>query len=267
MCNKLIKNTKNWLFISCLVVFSFISPAIYATTSSITGNFNAGTLPAGDYLWFSLVTNPTSSLSAPVNIYAVNGTINFTANSIAYSIAIPDAQVAFQTPGTTPSTTYTSQWSTTAPSNQSGNIFLSGVSFAIPNGGLPGGIKDVTVTENFLTDSGTPVTLNWQWAAALYNASMGTNYNTFGVSPVDSSFKAGTPVNQLADFLGGAGTGGGGSNYTGSLSATASVQPSVAAPEPSTYLILSFSLMIALVLFQRKRQKDLAVLKTHLTHQ
>jgi hypothetical protein len=75
------------------------------------------------------------------------------------------------------------------------------------------------------------VGLNWKWAAAVYT-SFNSDYNALGVKPVDdnkaSQYKnsdhAGTPENYKQFVTGGA-RGGGGSNYTGSLSGTESVGP------------------------------------------
>jgi hypothetical protein len=82
--------------------------------------------------------------------------------------------------------------------------------------------------------------LNWQFAAAVYN-SFTTTYSSLGVKPVDSntasqyknSDHAGTPENDKTHVVGGA-MGGGGSNYTGSYSATASVTPVVGTPDTPT---------------------------------
>jgi hypothetical protein len=95
---------------------------------------------------------------------------------------------------------------------------------------LPGGIHNVTWSGTIST--ATPgVKVNWQWAAAVY-ANFNSDYNLLGVKPVDDKVQnpypnadhAGTPENFKPYVIGGA-TGGGGSNYTGSLSGTAAVGP------------------------------------------
>jgi hypothetical protein len=73
------------------------------------------------------------------------------------------------------------------------------------------------------------VNVNWQWAAAVYT-NFTTAYNALGVKPVDDKVQnpylnadhAGTPENFKQFVIGGA-TGGGASNYTGSLSSTVTV--------------------------------------------
>ena len=78
--------------------------------------------------------------------------------------------------------------------------------------------------------------VQWQWAASVYhNATFAADYNLLGVKPVDdnhtslylNSDHAGTPENFKSDVTGGA-RGGGGSNFTGSYSGTASSVPAPA---------------------------------------
>jgi len=116
-------------------------------------------------------------------------------------------------------------------SGLSGNTFLSGLAYHVPSQGLPGGINPVSWSGTFITDT-TGVNVNWQWAAAVYT-SFSTNYGTLGVKATDdnhhdcvtlNSDHAGTPENFKSFVIGGA-MGGGGSNYTGSLSSTQSVAP------------------------------------------
>jgi hypothetical protein len=112
-------------------------------------------------------------------------------------------------------------------SGLAGNDLMTAVEFKVPSGGLPGGIKDVSFTATF-SSYATGLTVNWQWAAAVYT-SFDTDYNAVGVKPVDdnkaSEYKnsdhAGTPEN-FKSFVTGGAAGGGGSNYTGSYSATGS---------------------------------------------
>jgi hypothetical protein len=97
----------------------------------------------------------------------------------------------------------------------------------VPASGLPGGIKDVIWQATFSSDT-SGLTVNWQWAAAVYT-DFTRKYNNLGVKPVDdnkaSKYKnsdhAGTPEDFKAYVIGG-GTGGGGSNFTGSYSGTGS---------------------------------------------
>jgi hypothetical protein len=90
---------------------------------------------------------------------------------------------------------------------------------------IPGGLNPVTWSGTISSD--TPgVTINWQWAAAVYT-SFSSDYTLLGVKPVDdktasqyqNSDHAGTPENFKQFVIGGA-RGGGGANYTGSYSGT-----------------------------------------------
>ena len=203
------------------------------TTSSISGNFNGTAISGGKNIWFTSVLKPSGLGSTAVTIYVRKSTITFTANGTIYTIPVPDANIVFNPNATTATTTFnttTNQWDTTTPSTGvSGNTFLDAVEYVVPAGGLPGGIHNVTWQINFSTDT-SGISLNWQWAAAVYS-SFNTTYNSLGVKPVDdtkasqyqNSDDAGTPENYKSYVIGGA-TGGGGSNYTGSLSATVSLQ-------------------------------------------
>jgi hypothetical protein len=126
-----------------------------------------------------------------------------------------------------------------APSSGlAGNTFLSALAFVVPAGGLPGGINPVTWSAVFTSD--TPgVTMQWQWAAAVYT-SFSSDYNALGVKPVDdnqasvyqNSDHAGTRENYKAFVTAGA-RGGGASNYTGGYSGTENVIPCAPTPTPT----------------------------------
>jgi hypothetical protein len=211
-----------------------------STTSVIRSNFNGTAIGAGDSVWFNSVAKVSGLGSSPVTLSVVNAAIDFTANGTAYHLPVPDATVTFSPTAPTATTSFANNtWTTIVPSNLGGNVFLAGVALPLPSG-LPGGVNPVTWQAQFESD--TPgLSVNWQWAAAVYT-SFGTDPAALGVKPVDSnqlsayknSDHAGTPENFKTCVTGGA-RGGGGSNFTGSYSATAQVQPS-AAPPPSASL-------------------------------
>jgi RTX calcium-binding nonapeptide repeat (4 copies) len=106
---------------------------------------------------------------------------------------------------------------------------LSGLAFPVPVGGLPGGINPVTWSGN-LIDTAPNLSVNWQWAAAVYK-NFSSDNNALGVKPLDvatgqypNSDHTGTPEAYKSSVTGGA-RGGGGSNYTGSYSGTQKVTP------------------------------------------
>jgi hypothetical protein len=208
--------------------------------SSITSNFNGNAIPAGDTVWFSSVFKVSGLGSAAVNLLVTNQTISFTANGTPYSVAVPNAHITFSPSATSATTTFdavNNVWDTTLPMSFSGNAFLGGVALPLANK-LPGGINPVTWSGTFSSDT-AGVKVNWQWAAAVYTQ-FGTDYNALDVKPVDdnhlslyqNSDHAGTPEAFRAFVTGGA-RGGGGSNFTGSYSATASIAPTLNVPPPT----------------------------------
>ena len=174
--------------------------------------------------------------ASPVTFQLTKDTIAFTANGASTTVAVPNGVVTLSPAVTTATTSFdaaTNTWETMLPMKFSGNGFLDGV--AVPlSAPLPGGIKNVTWEGQFTSD--TPgISVNWQWSSAVYT-NFGSDYNTLNVKPVDdnhvstyqNSHHAGTPEAFLPYVIGGA-TGGGGSNFTGSLSSTQSVTPTTLA--------------------------------------
>ena len=200
--------------------------------TSIQSNFNGTAIPAGDYIWFSSVLKVQGLPSGQsATVVFQNQSITFTANGQPYTLSVPDGQVQLSAGATSATTSYAGSWLTMVPSNASGNAFLTGVALQVPAGGLPGGINPVTWSgELLVTSASVPLTVQWQWAAAVYT-SFTQNYNQLGVKATDDTHfppyqnadHAGTPENYKSFVTGGA-RGGGGSNYTGSLSGTANVQ-------------------------------------------
>ena len=204
---------------------------------SITSNFNGTPIPGGAYVWFNSVlkahgVDPQQGATlgfAPMPI-------TFAAGGSPIVVPVPSALINF-VPGLTVATTdfVAGQWVTSVPaSGLAGNVFLDGVAFQVPASGLPGGIQNITWSGMFF--SCTPgVTVQWQWAAAVYNNAgfLDQGLEGLNVKPVDdnkaslyhNSDHAGTPEAFRPYVIGGA-RGGGGSNFTGSYSGTASCQPS-----------------------------------------
>ena len=203
-------------------------------SSSIASNFNGTGIPAGDSIWFSSVFKASGLGSQPVRIFLRSASVQFTAAANTYKLPVPDATITLSPTATSATTAYDpsrNEWITSVPSSGlAGNTLLSGMTLAVPAGGLPGGINPVTWSGTFYSDT-AGVSINWQWAAAVYT-SFGTDYRTLQVKPVDdnsaslykNSDHAGTPEAYKSFVTGGA-RGGGGSNYTGSYSATTSIVP------------------------------------------
>ena len=215
------------------------------TNSGGTAIHYDSSLPAianNNYIWFDAVANNVQGLpsnGSQVKLYLTNSSISFTANNTSYVVPVPNAVVTFNSAAQTSGakTSYdlvNSRWSTAvAKAALTGNTFVSGVAFQVP-ANFPTGIQNVAWSASYSTD--TPgITLQWQWGAAVYS-SFSTTYattsvsNTLGVNSEDGvagSDPAGTPENYKASVIFGA-TGGGGTNYTGYLSAAAGVVPTVA---------------------------------------
>jgi hypothetical protein len=199
------------------------------SVSSITGNFNGTPIAAGSTVWLNSVIKVSGVGADPVTVHVRQATVS----SAQFTVAVPDTAITFSSTAAAASTMFdagSNTWLTTVPTSYQGNVFLAGA--VLPaGGGLAGGIKPVTWQGDFTTD--TPgITVQWKWAAAVYSSFSG-DYNAVGVKPVDGSFAnpyansdhAGTPENFKSLVIGGA-TGGGGSNFTGSYSATKAVTPS-----------------------------------------
>ncbi len=147
---------------------------------------------------------------------------------------------------------------------------MTGVSYQVPsalNGFTIAG-NGASLTASFSTDyidkNGVKgdVSLNWQWSGAQYTQSQ-SDPNNLGVTPADgvvSSYHSGTPTALVGSLVAG-GTGGGGSNYTGSNSGTASVTPAylatspVAVPETSTWAAAAFTAFGAGFTIYRRRAR------------
>jgi hypothetical protein len=197
--------------------------------SSITGNFNGTAIPTSDTLWFSSVAKVQGLGSAPATIHLSNQSISFNATGNSFVYSVPDATLTLSPSATTAVVSFSdaaNTWTTSVPTQFSGNTFLSGIAVPLPNG-LPGGIHNVTWQLNATSDT-AGLKINWQWAAAAYST-FGTDLATVNVKAVDdnhfapnaNSDHAGTPE-QFRSFVVGGATGGGGSNFTGSYSATGS---------------------------------------------
>ena len=201
-----------------------------AYNTAIVSRFNNTAIPAGSTVWFTGRLKASGLGADEVTIHFENVLVQFPANNTFYHLAVPRAKVIFSPSATTTTTTYeaaTETWVTTvSAANRGESVFLTGLAFPAPAEGLPRLIKPVTMSGR-IAGSKTGVTLQWDWAAAVYT-SFSTDYNALGVKPVSSSIQnpyanqdlAGTPENFKASVTAGA-RGGGGTNYTGDRSPAA----------------------------------------------
>jgi len=193
-------------------------------STSISGGFNNSAIAPGNFLWFSSVLKAKNlPTNAVVHVTFTNQTISIPGFG---TVNVPDATVTFDPAAVDATTTFAGAWSTTVPSDIKGNTFLSGHGVQIPLG-LPGSARPVVWSGTISID--TPgVSINWQWAAANYPPPFSNDAGVM-VKPTDkptvaypNSDHAGTPECCKTTVVSG-GTGGGASNFTGSLSSTASV--------------------------------------------
>jgi hypothetical protein len=196
--------------------------------SQIKSEFNGTAILAGDCIWFNshFKLKGVGSNLVTVQVTDIN------VSSSEFDLDLPDALVTFNPSATTATTTFNSvlnRWETTVPSNYTSNVFMSGGFLHLPTG-LKGGVKNVYWSATFHIVTPVPVSLSWQWSAAAYESpACDVPYADLCVKPVDSntlsayhnSDHAGTPECVKTYVTGGA-RGGGGSNFTGSWSGTAS---------------------------------------------
>lgn len=159
-------------------------------------------------------------------------TIRFDSAVISFggtNYTVPATTIIYSPSATVAETIFVNgEWQTTVPVALAGNAFLSGLALPV-SANLPGGINPVTWTGTFRTNA-RGAELKWKWAAAVYTQ-FASSYGAAGVKPVDgskyspynNSDKAGTPED-YRNFVTAGARGGGGSNYTGGYSGTASVK-------------------------------------------
>ncbi len=178
--------------------------------------------------------------SSGVTIDFTKGNISFTAGGISYSLAVPNAKITFSPSASCTSTTFdsmTSTWVTTVPVSGDDEVFLTGLAWPVPSGGLPGGANPVNFSGTYSAETSAPgLSIQMKWSAAAYS-SFTTDYNALQIKAghqtacgQSNGDHAGTPegVNSTntpwKKFVVGGARGGGGSNFTGSWSGTLSIR-------------------------------------------
>jgi hypothetical protein len=214
-------------------------PQLCTATATNSSNFNGTFVPAGSFLWFNANFTAHNVPSNGVTIDFTNGNISFTAGGIPYSIPVPNAKITFSSSATCTSTTFDSgsnTWMTTVPISGDDEIFLTGVAWPVPVGGLPGGANPVNFSGTYSSESNAPgLSIQMKWSAAAYS-SFTTDYNALQIKAghqtgcgQSNGDHAGTPEGvdntntPWKSFLIGGPRGGGGSNFTGSWSGTLNI--------------------------------------------
>ena len=188
---------------------SLLSSSPATTHSSFTANFIGNSIAAGNYIWFDEVLKPVSSVPLTgLTVYLVHQTIT----SGSFQVSVPDAILVFS-PGAASATTRfdasLGAWVTKVPANFKDYIFLAGLAYLVPAGGLPSSSAQVTWSGDFSGTAATAIrsfSIQAQWAAGVYtqfSAGSSFSYSSLGVKPVHSttldsyhnSDQAGTPEN------------------------------------------------------------------------
>jgi len=229
---------------------------LLATGTTNSSNFNGTSIADTSWIWFNSHITTASGFTNPVTLFFKNQHITFTSTTTAlsYDLLVPDAQITINSSVGTPSTVFSGgTWQTTV-SSTSGNPFLAGYSFDVPTGEDPKAANPVTWRGDFFA-SQPGVSVSWQWAAAVYTT-FTNNYNLLGVTPIDGFggfSQSGTPAN-FTGFVTGGARGGGGSNYTGSNSGTASVVNLTVIPEPTVATLLVVGATVGILRSRRNRR-------------
>lgn len=214
-------------------------PPPCAQSATNSSNFNGTAVAAGDYIWFNANFKANNVPHTGVTILFTQGKISFTSGGVAYNLNVPNAQITFSTSATCTSTTFdsgTNTWKTTVPVTGDDEIFLTGLAWQIPAGGLAGGVNPVNFSGTYSSTTKAPgLSIEMKWGAAAYSK-FTNNYNALAVKaghqtacgPANGDH-AGTPEGVDSTntawkrFVIGGARGGGGSNFTGSWSGTLNI--------------------------------------------
>jgi hypothetical protein len=225
-----------------------IGPASETISSTSWNKFNvpSGTCPV---VWVHAHFNSMSGIPTNTKTEVVFSNVSFVLNGKSYPM--PNGVVIFDpTASATSTTTFQNgEWVTTInPSHISDENFFTGAAIPVDSNISGGGQATIMFTVN---SSGTPISFPWQWSAAVFTnwpgnvcapgtSSIPQNYNSAGIQPYHGngptgSEHAGTPTNtEIQKSLIQGPRGGGGSNFTGSWSATGHSGPCVTpAPTPT----------------------------------
>jgi hypothetical protein len=193
--------------------------------SSIQASFDGTTISTANNIWLSANASVKGVPSSGATIFLKNSNVTISSAKGNFAYPVPDGKIVFSPSVSCATTVFDgAEWVTTVPVSGSDEILLSALGIQVP-----ADLKAATVTWSgaFSTDT-QGISLSWKWSAAVYTADVTqAQYNTLGVKPThtgaclyNNSDHAGTPETVKGAVVGGA-RGGGGSNFTGSWSGTA----------------------------------------------
>ena len=199
-------------------------------------NFNGTSVAAGTYLWFNANFTASHVPASGVTIDFTHGNIAFSVEGHSYSLAVPNARITFSPGASCTSTTFdsvTNTWMTTVPISGDDEIFLTGLAWPVPSGGLAPGANPVNFSGTYSSETKAPgLSIQMKWSVAAYSK-FTTNYNALQIKAghktacgESNGDHAGTPEGvdntntPWKHYLVAGPRGGGGSNFTGSWSGT-----------------------------------------------
>lgn len=219
-------------------------PACSTGPQSLLYNVSEKSSNASEIVWFNSHFKLQGSVpSTDFSVNATNQSITFGASTLP----VPDAVITFTSSVSCASTSFnttTNEWETSIPlsyATHADEIFSAGLAYILP-AGFPGNVNNVTWNVTFTSPTASSLTFQFQYGAANYlsennkgdvfplTASGQPDYNAMMIDPAHNAptcngynggDHSGTPENQeVKALVTGGGSGGGGSNWTGSWSST-----------------------------------------------
>jgi len=219
-------------------------PACSTGPQSLAYNVSERSNNASEIVWFN------SHFKLQGNVPSTDFTVNVTNQSITFgpsTLPVPDAVIAFTSSVTCASTSFnttTNEWETFIPlsyATHADEVFSAGLAHILPSS-FPQNVSNVTWHATFTSPTASSLQFQFQYGAANYLSSDDKgdvfpltstgqpDYNAMMIDPVhnaptcggyNNGDHAGTPENQeVKNLVTGGGSGGGGSNWTGSWSST-----------------------------------------------
>jgi hypothetical protein len=207
--------------VNCSVTVSTPPCTINGVTISNT-SWNSFNIPAGTspVVWTHAHIGTPSGVPTTGKTTVLFTGVTLTLNGTTYHL--PNGLITFDPAApATISTTFNAglnRWETVVrPTSLSDEIFFTGAAIPVTPD-IAGGAK-ATLTYSVVSQAPT-VAFPWQWSAAVYTY-WPADWNQAKIQPYHSSYHAGTPLNTtVQQSLIQGPRGGGGSNFTGSWSAT-----------------------------------------------
>jgi len=219
-------------------------PTCTTGPQSVLYNVSERSSNASEIVWFN------SHFKLQGTVPSTDFTVNVTNQSITFgpsTLPVPNAVITFTSSVSCASTSFnttTNEWETLIPlsyATHADEIFSAGLAYKLP-ANFPGNVNNVTWKVTFSSPTASSLQFQFQYGAANYlsennkgdvfpmTASDQPDYNAMMINPVHNAptcngynggDHSGTPENQeVKSLVTGGGSGGGGSNWTGSWSST-----------------------------------------------